>query len=137
MQGPITLRPDEQWLRFMYDPRSMRRFWLLLLLLVLPVQMSWAAVHACEDSITVGGAVLAAIDAPVDLSVDPVDDPSMEESGQAGSSVHACTSLHELMADRVHALLEPATVRLLDLRETAIRLQALPSRPDRPQWPAA
>lgn len=116
----------------------MRRFWLLLLLVVLPIQMSWAAVHACEDSMAVGGAVLSALGSVRDAAVAPaLDEAAVDEPEQGGSSVHACEGLHELMTDRAHAMPTRAGAGILVAPEPLRRLPAMAARLDRPQWPAA
>lgn len=122
----------------MYDSRRMRRFWLLFLLVVLPVQMSWAAVHACEDGTALAGNVLAALEAKAEAPVAPaLDDVPMEESKQGAPSVHACDGFHELMADQVQAAVEPASASFRVVSDTVMRLNAIAARVDRPQWRAA
>ena len=122
----------------MYDSKSMRRFWLLLLLLVLPIQMSWAAVHACQDGIAVGNPVQAAFDQQVQVAAEPgAAAAAEEESEQGGSSVHACDGLHELMDDSVQDLVEPSATTALSARQRVLRLSVIAAQLDRPQWPAA
>lgn len=116
----------------------MRRFWLLLLLLVLPIQMSWAAVHTCQDGIAVGNPVQAALDQQTRAGAEPTAAAAaVDESEQGGSSVHACDGLHELMGDSVQALMEPSAATALTAPERVLRLSVIAAQLDRPQWPAA
>jgi len=116
----------------------MRLLCLLFLLVVLPVQMSWAAVHACNDDIGVRGAIPAALEVEAERSAAPaLEEAATNESNESGSPVHACDGLHELMADEVRRLLEPESASFLLVPDTVIRLDAIAARLDRPQWGAA
>lgn len=121
----------------MYDASSMRRFLLLLLLVVLPVQMSWAAVHACEHSIAVGDSGLVKLGAGELSTSSSLDDAPTKAADQGQSSVQACDGLHELMTERTDAVLEPAVTSFLYVRESVVRLRVVADRLDRPQWRAA
>lgn len=118
----------------------MRRFWLfLLVLMVLPVQMSWAAIHYCDDGAPVSAAVLAvASEAAGYIAAIPSDDRRQADAPvKKAPSAHSCHGLHELMAHAVEALIEPAKEMALASSEPVFRPSAVASRRDRPQWPAA
>jgi hypothetical protein len=122
----------------------MRRFCLLLLALVLPLQMSWAAMHFC-DGITPAAATVQASEHSgeshahassasqhgdgidqTDLTVDPCCD-----------AAHGCHGLHTLMNQddsNGHAV---AAAHFIFSSPLVLARNAFSTRHERPQWPAA
>lgn len=118
----------------------MRRFWLLLLLMVLPVQMSWAAMHHCDDTPAAGASVLVVASQGGDsVAADPSDDQrrSADELGKTTPSAHACDGLHEIMAFPAAVFLAPAPEAVLPNSRPVFRPRVIASRLDRPRWSAA
>lgn len=117
----------------------MRRFWLLLLLVVLPVQVSWAAIHHCDDTASGVAAVLAgAPQATGDHGLPASDEaPAAEKTGQNTPSAHPCHGLHELMGQGTPSSLEAADETVLASSQPVFRPSPISPRHERPQWAAA
>lgn len=118
----------------------MRRFWLLLLLIVLPVQVSWAAIHHCDDTVSGVAAVLAgAPKAAGDHALPASDDEAIatDASAQNAPSAHPCHGLHELMGHGTQSSIETAKETVLASSQPVFRPSILASRHERPQWAAA
>lgn len=123
----------------------MRRFWLALLMFVLPLQMSWAAVHFCD------GASLARMSVE-EVGVMPGHDHGNETSQVAEDqksatsdksadaccgAAHGCHGLHHLMGSADAALVPVVASQLPVQSGAAPPAGALLSRVERPKWPAA
>ena len=117
----------------------MHRFWLLLLLFVLPVQMSWAAIHHCDDTASEVAVVLAAAaEATGDSAVAPSDEAvAADASAKNAPSAHPCHGLHEIMGHATQSVVEAAKEMVLAGSQPIFRPSALASRHERPQWAAA
>lgn len=119
--------------------RRVKRHFLILLVMLLSLQMSWAAAHVCDD--VVGAASYVQ---PVQSSA---DEHALDTAKVAVDKTHAadtccgtghgCHGLHSLMvgessqgclADRAHAMYGPDS-QLTDGAPSA--------RHERPKWPAA
>ena len=119
----------------------MKRFLLLFLAFVLPLQMSWAAVHMCDDGIVVSTSA-ALVEAEGDRH--DVETLKKSESEQPGKLVdtccgaaHSCHGLHHLMAQaNPHFGSAAATQIPIASRATPHPGYVL-SRVDRPKWLAA
>lgn len=117
----------------------MRRVWLLVLALLLPLQMTWAAVHGyahdADASAHVHAEVQAKVDAATDLDLAP--------DQQADAKGHGCCD----MAHSCHgtATMVPTPVLQLTIASRsplnssprALMPQELVTRHERPQWAAA
>ena len=116
----------------------MRRFWLSLFGLVLLLQTSWAAVHACNDLPSGFGAVqVVAAGASPSLGMFDTDPATDLVADGTCVLAHACHSL-------AYAVCESARTGLVDSIQcapigslAALNEAALASRHERPQWPAA
>ena len=120
----------------------MRRLLLLLFAFVLPLQMSWAATHFCDDE----GAVKAAVAAAErgERHDHAARGGHVDDAGQAGKiadacclAAHGCHGMHSMVAPAERFVLfspasEPVAAAPPGLRE----LDAL-DRIDRPRWSAA
>lgn len=129
----------------------MKRFWLLLLALVLPLQMSWAAVHFCDTDLpnaASSGAPSAqghAKDHAQHQERDHARESAKAAEGQAVEALadaccgaaHGCHGLHSLMAAQDAA--NGAVASGAGLTGAAVRLvtSAFNTRHERPQWSAA
>ena len=128
----------------------MKKFWLLLLAFVLPLQMSWAAVHFCDDDLSGGGArVVAAVAegqhgcaAPHGTATHEVAEQSDGQKAQPSSdaccsAAHGCHGLHSLMSERDATIALSATAeRLADFKLRLVKPNFV-TRLERPQWSAA
>lgn len=118
----------------------MRRLWLLLLAFVLPLQMSWAAVHLCDDTRPLAHAVQA-----VEFGDDHADQADSSSSGAQAEhsadaccgSAHGCHGLHHLMGQASCDFAAPAVKQLLALSGASPPLSELLTRVERPKWLAA
>ena len=114
----------------------MKRFWLFLLVFVLPLQMSWAAAHYCDESAGLAHATKHETAATV---LQDQHEPAAGELLADGCCVaaHGFHGFHAALAQ------EPSALQILTLASTP---QAAPlrvartrfaERHERPQWPAA
>lgn len=116
----------------------MRRLCLLFLLFVLPVQMSWAAVHDCATGVR-GSSPLVELAADYGESVvSAASEPSSDAPDFGhGNTVHACDGIHDLVADETGCA---AVAAGTDRHRPALSIflpGAVSPRLERPQWPAA
>lgn len=119
----------------------MRRFLLLLLAFVLPLQMSWAAVHFCDESAHAISAEQVA-DAVADLA-NQADDASQANGDPAKpdaladaccSAAHGCHGLHSVMGPSGGLSLSPPAAHAMAAAPPALPKRDALSRIDRPQW---
>ena len=119
----------------------MRRFWLLLLAFVMPLQMSWAAVHFCDDD----KAPVAIVAATTDVDQLSHGHDQQESQSQAGgvladgccTAAHGCHGLHNLMTQAAPSLFAiPSSSHLAALDQRLAQRQ-FADRHERPQWSAA
>lgn len=118
----------------------MRRFWLLLLVMVLPLQMSWAAIHYCNDDLGGAGSSVVTSAQPSKAAGDIATANEQRPEGSFGAEAPCTCPCHG-----VHELPPYAAVRIPEAAATSVlnhsqqRLHPLPfaSRHDRPQWSAA
>jgi hypothetical protein len=118
----------------------MRRLFLLLLALVLPMQMSWAASHFCDDERLVAQAVAAASlgDHVHQATADDHSDAQGEKIADACcSAAHGCHGLHHLMGHQDLAFLMPASTRMSAPSGAAPPLSEAFASIERPNWLAA
>lgn len=117
----------------------MRRFWLLLLLMVLPVQMSWAAIHHCDDTTAESAVVLGvAFQTQEHAAARHSDDQgAADTSAKKSPSAHPCHGLHQLMAHVPQLLSDATEAMALASPEPLFCPSAVVSRRERPQWAAA
>lgn len=121
----------------------MRRFWLLLLVLVLPLQMSWAAAHSCNDQ----GLVAAAVAGATVASHDHHDSGLVKQSsdGQQSEKIadscceasHGCQGLHHLIAQADSGFAPREASVMPAPSGAAPPLSDARSRIERPNWLAA
>ncbi len=120
----------------------MRRFWLLLLVFVLPLQMSWAAVHSCDDERLVTANVAAALLSSHDHDTDSVKQASDDQKSEkiadsCCGAAHGCHGLHHLMG-QANAEFAPRAAGLMPAPSGAAPpLSEARSRIERPNWLAA
>lgn len=118
----------------------MRSFWLLLLVFVLPLQMSWAAAHFCDDERLVAHAVAAAeIGEHVhQATLDKQSDANAEKIADACcGAAHGCHGLHHLMAPAEASQPSPSSAQAVAPRDVPSKCSVLASRVERPKWLAA
>lgn len=120
----------------------MRRFWLLLLVVVLPFQMSWAAVHYCDDerllSTTVEASMTAGHDHDGQTAKQRAGDQNSEKIADAccGAS-HGCHGLHHLMPHTEASLPSAGRAAVAAARDGPFTCGFLATRVERPKWLAA
>ena len=118
----------------------MRRFLLLLLAFVLPLQMSWAAAHFCDDEKLVAHAVAAAEQNGRDHAgaADEQSDPKAEKIADACcEAAHGCHGLHHLMGQADPALAPSAATQMPAPSGAAPPVSEARSRIERPNGSAA
>lgn len=121
------------------DP-PMRRLLLLLLALILPMQMSWAASHFCDDERLVAQAVAAAQQGGHDHAASPDEqsDAQAEKIADACcAAAHGCHGLHHLMGHAALALNPAASSQMPAPSGAAPPASHASSRIERPNWSAA
>jgi hypothetical protein len=114
-----------------------KRFWLLLLAFVMPLQMSWAAIHFCDDA----AALVHAGSSHEASAASPVQ----SDAGDAGdvlgdaccTAAHGCHGLHSLIGQEAPEFFLPAfTSTPADFQQPVAR-SPFAERHERPQWLAA
>jgi hypothetical protein len=118
----------------------MKRLLLLLLALILPMQMSWAASHFCDDERLVAQAVAAAeLGGHVhEGATDEQSDAQTEKIADACcGAAHGCHGLHHLMGHEDLAFATSTTTQMPALSGAAPPLSDARSRIERPNWLAA
>lgn len=118
----------------------MRRFLLLLLAFVLPLQMSWAAAHFCDDEKLVAHAIAAAEQGEHvhDAAAEEQSDGQAEKIADACcGAAHGCHGLHHLMGQADPALAPTAATQMPAPSGAAPPLSEAQSRIERPNWSAA
>ena len=118
----------------------MRRFWLLLLVLVLPLQMSWAATHFCDDERLVAKTVVAAElgNHAHQALADEVSDSQAEKIADACcGTVHGCHGLHHLVGLTAPVFVPARSTQMPIHIGAAPPAGELLSRVERPKWSAA
>lgn len=118
----------------------MTRFWLLLLVLVLPAQMSWAAVHYCGDEgAGVSGAVVAQLQHAylTDATHAPKERGSNLPVDTCCVAAHACHGLDSALDQPDVLLASMVTPAAVFVRHVAPTGRDFASRHERPQWLAA
>lgn len=117
----------------------MRRFGLFLLVFVLTLQMSWAAVHYCDDDGVVALAVAADKDSHVhEAEAAGQSDAEAEKMADAccGAS-HGCHGLHHLMGQADAEFASMSATQMPAASGAGPPLSGLRSRIERPNWLAA
>lgn len=118
----------------------MRRFWLLLLIVVLPLQMSWAAVHLCDGE---AAAIATAAPKAGDQLAHSHDSQATQSQGAeiltdaCCGAVHGCHGLHNLMAQAAPAVAVVPSRGLLTALDERMAQRQFADRHERPQWLAA
>lgn len=118
----------------------MRRFLLLLLAFVLPLQMSWAATHFCDDEKLVARAVAAAEQGghALDAAGEEQSDAKAEKIADACcGAAHGCHGLHHLMGHADSTSAQAAAIQMPAPSGAAPPLSDARSRIERPNWSAA
>ncbi len=118
----------------------MRRLFLLLLALILPMQMSWAASHFCDDERMVAQ-VVAAADTGGHLHAAAAEEQSEAQAEKIADSccgaAHGCHGLHHLMGQEDPAFAPTASTQMPAPSGAAPPLSEARSRIERPNWLAA
>jgi hypothetical protein len=113
----------------------MRSALLLFLVLLLPLQMSWAAVHFCNDhapqarTASAAAAVGTEHEHPADAGALPAD--------PCCAAAHGCHGLHTVMAPHAQALAALAEATSPPVSRDRLTLTEFAVRHERPQWSAA
>ena len=124
----------------------MKRFWLLFLVLVMPLQMSWAAVHFCDDRKPYAASTQGTGTAQADLARQASMAVAHAQTHAAGAGVgieaccgaaHSCHGLHGVMPHEAVAAAAGSLPRILPAFQPRLVPGADPPRHERPQWPAA
>jgi hypothetical protein len=121
----------------------MKRFWLLLLAFVLPLQMSWAATHFCDDEMTHIAAAMSGAEkgvhkhAEVKESGKKSDSKQSEKLADCCGASHGCHGLHHLMAHPEGFVPSIGQAEVAATRDGPSTCGFLASRVERPKWLAA
>lgn len=120
----------------------MRRFWLLLLVFVLPLQMSWAAVHYCNDELLLSTTVEAVMTSGHDHDGQSVkqkaeDQKSEKIADACCGAAHGCHGLHHLMPHTEASLPSASRTGVTAARDGPFPCGFLATRVERPKWLAA
>lgn len=118
----------------------MRRFFLLLLALILSMQMSWAASHFCDDERLVVQAVAATALDGLDhqAAAEEQSDAQAEKIADACcGAVHGCHGLHHLMGHEDVAFATSAFTHMPAPSGAAPALSDAFTCIERPNWLAA
>lgn len=121
---------------FLIAFRPMRRVWILLLVMMLPLQMAWAAAHgyAHDADVAAHARVESQIKVDVAASADATVDQQSESNGHGCCDMaHSCHGSATLMPTSVIQLGTQAR-SLLNASDGAFMLQTLVTRHDRPNW---
>jgi hypothetical protein len=115
----------------------MRRLWILLLALMLPLQMTWAAAHGYAHDAGAAGHAALQIKAEAAVSSDAAADHQSEAGEHSCCDMaHSCHGSATLMP--TFAIQVGSDARnLLSASNGAFMLQMLASRHERPQWAPA
>jgi hypothetical protein len=117
----------------------MKRFWLLLLAFVLPLQMSWAAVHFCDD--TPVAAAASAVEGHAHQAGEHHAQPEQGAKTAAADAcciaAHGCHGLHSLMAQEAPVSKAVSTSGVQPSCDAILLSGLFDSRVERPQWSAA
>lgn len=118
-----------------------KRLCLILLILLLPIQMSWAAIHICDDDLGQTAFVQAVQQSQHD------HEQVSEKAGSPGEKTHAadaccftghgCHGLHSLMASESSQAKLPDSSHALNGLNRLSNCGAISARHERPKWPAA
>jgi poly(3-hydroxybutyrate) depolymerase len=114
----------------------MRRVWILLLVMMLPLQTAWAAVHGYAHDADVAAHARVESQMKVDVAgaADTVVDHQTEADGHGCCDMaHSCHGSATLMPTLVIQLGAEAR-SLLNASDGAFTLQMLVTRHDRPNW---
>lgn len=118
----------------------MRRFLLLLLAFVLPLQMSWAATHFCDDERLVALAVAAAEQGGhvhAEAAGEQSDSQSEKIADACCGAAHNCHGLHHIMGQADPEFAGAASTHMPAPSGAAPPLAEVPSGIERPNWSAA
>lgn len=120
----------------------MRRFCLLLLMFVLPLQMSWAAVHYCDDERLLSATVVAAMTSGHDHDGDVAEQKAADqESGKIADAcceaAHGCHGLHHMVGHAGSGFAAGPSRQVPTQAGAAPPPIELSTRVERPQWSAA
>lgn len=118
----------------------MRRFLLLLLALVLPMQMSWAATHFCDDARLVELAVAAAEQGGHvhgDATAEHTESKGEKIADACCGAAHNCHGLHHIMGQAEPEFAGRASTQMPAPSGAAPPMGEVLSRIDRPNWSAA
>lgn len=118
----------------------MRRFWLFLLVFVLPLQMSWAATHLCDDE-RLGAQPVVAAELGNHLhgatAAEQSDPPGGKIADACCGAAHACHGLHHLVGQAEPKFAAGSSTEI-PVASAAAPPSADPiSRVERPKWSAA
>lgn len=119
----------------------MKRFWLSLLVFVLSLQTSWAAVHFCDGE-------LAALTASASIAQPSAHDHATTEkqtdkkgaqalADACCSAAHGCHGLHNLMAQAPYQVPTVSTPDIAAPTDHRLAQRQFADRHERPQWFAA
>ncbi|MGE4240738.1 hypothetical protein [Ramlibacter sp.] len=118
----------------------MRRLFILLLALILPMQMSWAATHFCDDERLVAQAVAAAGmgEHVHEAAAAEQSDAQAEKIADACcGAAHGCHGLHHLMGQADPEFAPRAAAQMPAPSGAAPPISEARSRIERPNWLAA
>jgi len=119
----------------------MKRFWLLLLLCVLPLQMSWAAVHVCSESLAAAaqqGSAQVAAQSDVDTAGHTGDSVGKAHAADSCcTGAHGCHGLHSLMPAHSLPFMADAASQAIQSLDGPAERGPFGARVERPKWHAA
>ena len=121
----------------------MRNFWLLILVVVIPMQTSWAAMHVCESAgvtLTAAAQHQEVAHAPSAAKVVDTDQNSEVVNPLADtccSAAHGCHGLHSLMAQAGNTISVVLPSFSYKSSDTLLEPGHAHARLERPNWSAA
>ena len=119
--------------------RAVKRFFLILLIMLLPIQMSWAAIHVCDDDAGPVSYVQVMEQSAHDHDFDAASASSDKTHSADTCCVtgHGCHGLHSLMASESSHDAFAVSTHAFNALHSQLAGGAYSARHERPKWPAA
>ena len=113
----------------------MKKFWLLLLVFILPVQMSLAAVHLCDDGIAVPTMSHAFEPSDAgDVHQEAHQHPTDHGAEHLSDAGHGCNAFHGLTSQDGNTVGVATAANFISMSHLLPVPGAFSTRHERPQW---